>query len=103
MAAKHLKSILKIDMKFNDEFDPSQSRRNDSKSIYDTYGRIRVTRKDVCDCLDNRCVGCHFPCKWCKSTKCGPTCRKNRNDYTKKIEIDGADDIIFNRNFSKKK
>lgn len=102
MAAKRLEKELKIDMKFNDDFDPKRAKRNESKSIYGSDGRIRNTHKDVCDCLDNRCVGCHFPCKRCMSTKCGPNCRQNRNDYTTHIRIDGRNKkgIAYNPNFN---
>lgn len=105
MAAKRLECELKIDMKFNDDFDPKRAKRNESKSIYDAAGRIRDTQKDVCDCLNNRCVGCHFPCKRCVSTKCGQQCRQNRHDYTAHIHIDGrkTEDNIFNPNFNERK
>ncbi|VDO81671.1 unnamed protein product [Soboliphyme baturini] len=44
---------------------------------YDKRGYIMGL--DVCDCLNERCVGCFFPCKQCKSNKCGVHCRVNRN------------------------
>lgn len=100
---KHLEDELKIDMKFMDDFDPKRLRRKsiESKSTYDSAGLIRETRKDVCDCLNNRCIGCHFPCKQCGNTKCGNNCRQNRFDYTTHIRIDGRKDekIIYNPNF----
>lgn len=124
-AAKRLKNELKIDMKFNDDFNANLPRRrnsvdlfqpvyNDSapirerrssvgsfQSTYDSRGRIRETKRNVCDCLDNHCAGCHFPCKNCRSPKCGPDCRQNRYDYTARIRIDGKkpNDAIRNSNF----
>lgn len=46
-----------------------------SKNIYDENGHIRATGKDLCDCLDETCPGCHFPCSKCNSNKCGHECR----------------------------
>lgn len=47
------------------------------------------SKQDICDCLRRGCPGCHFPCKQCKSTKCGNKCRCNRVWYYEKIEIEG--------------
>lgn len=105
MAAKRLESELKIDMKFNDNFKPNQPRRRKSicaiQSTFNSDGRIRATKKNVCDCLIKNCVGCHFPCKSCKSTKCGPDCRRNRYDYTQRIHTEGttSNDDVHNPHF----
>lgn len=105
MAAKRLRDELKIDMKFNANFNPNQPRRKSiesTKSTHDAKGRIRETKKNVCDCLDNDCVGCHFACKQCRSTKCGPVCRQNRYDYTARIHTEGEKhkDDVHNPNFN---
>lgn len=47
-------------------------------TLYDGNGFIRATQEDLCDCLDVRCPGCHFPCLKCRSQKCGLQCRVNR-------------------------
>ncbi|CAH0405299.1 unnamed protein product [Chilo suppressalis] len=96
-------------MHFLDNFDPETSARErrklnrksyyinrKSKSIYNERGQIAVTGKDLCDCLDERCPGCHFPCLRCNSTKCGHECRVNRKWMYEKIEIEGNDFVIKN-------
>jgi hypothetical protein len=45
--------------------------------------------RDICDCLRPGCPGCHYPCKKCKSQKCGNECRVNRTWYYEKVEIEG--------------
>jgi hypothetical protein len=60
-----------------------------SRPIYDDEGRLLATKEDICDCLRKGCPGCHFPCKKCKSLKCGNQCRRNRTWYFEKVEIEG--------------
>ena len=45
---------------------------------YDGKGRLLFNQADLCDCLNEDCPGCFYPCPKCKSTKCGPTCGGNR-------------------------
>lgn len=90
---ENFEKSLDIDMKFNEGFNPSQSKRTASKTLYDGRGRIRSSGLDACDCLNNACSGCHFPCPNCKSQKCGNECRAFRNDFVKRIYYDGLDSI----------
>lgn len=46
-----------------------------SKNIYNEAGHIAATGRDLCDCLDETCPGCHFSCTKCTSNKCGHECR----------------------------
>ncbi len=43
--------------------------------MYDYTGRLIVDGRDLCDCLEPNCPGCHFPCVKCDSEKCGHECR----------------------------
>ncbi|KAB0340953.1 hypothetical protein FD755_024577 [Muntiacus reevesi] len=57
---------------------------------YDGKGRLLVNQADLCDCLDEDCPGCFYPCPKCNSTKCGPTCRRNRRwAYTSMLDENG--------------
>lgn len=67
----------------------------------DERGRYRSTGLDVCDCLDNSCPGCHFPCLGCGSGKCEKTCRVNRKWVNHMLKFDGKGTEIFNPNLSK--
>lgn len=76
-------------MHFLNNFDPEKSVRErrklnrksyflngrKNKNIYNETGQIAATGKDLCDCLDETCPGCHFPCPKCSSNKCGHECR----------------------------
>lgn len=80
---------VNLKSKFLEDFDPEQSSRerrklsrknyngpsNRSTGLFDERGRYRTNAANVCDCLDESCVGCHFPCPVCKSNKCASPCR----------------------------
>lgn len=66
---KRLRNELETNVKSMDNFDPDKSLRTKRKAldsgVFDEHGRYKVDGSDRCDCLSNRCTGCHFPCpKW---------------------------------------
>ena len=59
--------------------------------MYDAKGLLlESTNKDVCDCLEISCPGCHFPCPKCQSEKCGLECRSERCWVYEQIEVEGT-------------
>ncbi|XP_051876429.1 ARL14 effector protein-like isoform X2 [Pristis pectinata] len=58
---------------------------------YDGNGRLLLNGIDLCDCLDESCPGCFYPCSKCSSWKCGSTCRCNRKWIYDGIETEGTD------------
>ncbi|XP_041042093.1 ARL14 effector protein-like [Carcharodon carcharias] len=58
---------------------------------YDNTGRLLFNGIDLCDCLDENCPGCFYPCSKCSSWKCGSTCRCNRKWIYDGIETEGSD------------
>lgn len=99
--------------KFMEDFDPERSAREMRKmnrriyrenvkknQMYDETGRMLDNSKDVCDCLDEDCPGCHFPCPKCGSEKCGTECRCNRKWVYEIVEIEGTNLVIKNPSLS---
>ncbi|XP_068081225.1 ARL14 effector protein isoform X2 [Anabrus simplex] len=97
-------------MKFMENFDPEKSNRErrklnrkisatgrKSSSLYDEKGILVALDRDLCDCLDDTCPGCHFPCPKCRSCKCGHECRQNRKWMYDCIEVEGTDNVIRNK------
>lgn len=66
-------------------------------TMFDAKGRYRASGLDICDCLDNTCPGCHFPCQRCENTKCGPCCRVNRKWPFECIENENNHVIVTNK------
>lgn len=55
--------------------------------LYDEQGTHMNSGRNLCDCLNPECPGCHFPCKSCGSNKCGRKCRNHRKwMYTQAVE-----------------
>lgn len=66
-----------------------QRRRPHKQTFHDRSGVRMSDGRDVCDCQDTNCPGCHFPCLSCGSEKCGVECRCDRQwTYLKDIEIE---------------
>ncbi|KAH7732149.1 hypothetical protein AAVH_01047 [Aphelenchoides avenae] len=41
----------------------------------------------ICDCLDTKCEGCHFPCSECGSGMCSFKCQVNRTTIVLSAEV----------------
>lgn len=66
-----------------------QRKRPQKQTFHDRSGVRMSDGRDVCDCQDTDCPGCHFPCSSCGSEKCGVECRCDRQwTYLKDIEIE---------------
>ena len=70
-------------------------RRN---QVYEDTGKLIQDNRDLCDCLETSCPGCHFPCPKCGSEKCGADCRCNRRWIYTEVEIEGTNKKIVFKN-----
>lgn len=100
-----------LNNKFMENFNPEQSNRERRKLnrkiqydgrrnvLYNDRGIHLETGRDLCDCLDESCSGCHFPCpnSKCRSCKCGHECRQYRKWMYESIEIEGTKEIVKNK------
>ncbi|KAK2145939.1 hypothetical protein LSH36_645g00001 [Paralvinella palmiformis] len=104
-ASKQLRMLAFVNPgRFMEDFHPEQSAREKRKvnrkaykesvyinQVYDEHGRLLSDiSKDLCDCLEKTCPGCHFPCTKCGSQKCGTDCRCNRRWYYTTLEVEGG-------------
>nr|XP_037856769.1 ARL14 effector protein-like [Chlorocebus sabaeus] len=64
--------------------------------VYDSQGLLIFSGMDLCDCLDEDCLGCFYACPACSSTKCGAECPCDRKWLYEQIEIEGGE-IIHNK------
>ncbi|XP_063820234.1 ARL14 effector protein-like [Pseudophryne corroboree] len=60
---------------------------------YDKHGKLLCNNQDLCDCLEESCHGCFYPCPKCSSKKCGPECRCNRKWVYDRIQTEAGDII----------
>ncbi|XP_029441997.1 ARL14 effector protein-like [Rhinatrema bivittatum] len=63
------------------------------KKKYDKRGKLLCNNRDLCDCLEEDCQGCFYPCPKCNSKKCGPECRCNRKWVYDRIQTEAGDVI----------
>ncbi|XP_013780328.1 ARL14 effector protein-like [Limulus polyphemus] len=93
--------------KFLENWNPETSNRETRKmtrkiyneksrgpQVHDERGTYVSLGKNLCDCLEETCPGCHYPCPKCKSPKCGHECRQNRKWIYEQLEIEGTDKVI---------
>ena len=55
-----------------------KAKKETKPALHDVTGRLISDNMDLCDCQDENCAGCHFPCPSCGSEKCGTECRCSR-------------------------
>ncbi|CAG9839529.1 unnamed protein product [Diabrotica balteata] len=70
--------------------------RRPAGAVYDESGVYIHLDVDMCDCLNEDCVGCFFECPKCQSEKCGKDCRVHRKFLVDQIEYNGYDHVIKN-------
>ncbi|XP_040184270.1 ARL14 effector protein isoform X1 [Rana temporaria] len=78
---------------------PTGSERQSASSknkVYDSRGILITSGMDLCDCLDEDCMGCFYACRKCGSNKCGVECRCDRKWAYEQIEVEGGE-VIRNK------
>ncbi|KAJ8920441.1 hypothetical protein NQ315_005309 [Exocentrus adspersus] len=82
--------------KLNRKINPPSNVRRPAGAVYDENGIHITTLTDLCDCLNEDCLGCFFECAKCGSQKCGTECRVHRKYVVDQIEYHGYDNAIKN-------
>lgn len=104
-----VKSLRYDKSRFMEDFEPENSERQKRKrsklidytkesvppSVYDEKGAHIFSGINVCDCLVKTCPGCHFPCKRCKSSKCGHECRSQRKWVYEEVRCQSINSTHF--------
>merc|ERR1719229_685746 len=67
---------------------------NKATLVYDDKGLLIDSKLDLCDCLEELCPGCHFPCPKCRSNKCGGECRQGRKWQYESLEVEGLENRV---------
>nr|XP_023018877.1 ARL14 effector protein [Leptinotarsa decemlineata] len=82
--------------KLSRKIHPPSNVRRPAGAIYDENGVHISSGVDLCDCLNEDCVGCFFECPKCESMKCSTDCRVHRKYMVEQIEYHGYDHVIKN-------
>ncbi|CAH0557755.1 unnamed protein product [Brassicogethes aeneus] len=80
----------RVIIKPSDKFDINNG------SIYNNKGVHIKSDVDLCDCLDEACLGCFFNCEKCGSQKCGIDCRSYRKFLVETVEFQGYQKVHRN-------
>ena len=89
-SCREMRKLKRLDHKDSMNRRRQRQRKKPQKQTFHDRSGVRMSDgKDVCDCQDTDCPGCHFPCSACGSEKCGVECRCDRKwTYLKDIEIE---------------
>lgn len=68
--------------------------------MYGPTGIFLQTGQDLCDCQEEECPGCFYPCHKCGGPKCGGTCRRRRNWCYEDVTVDGQSKSSVKTNLS---
>lgn len=96
MANFNPETSIREKRKLNRKINPPSNVRRPAGAINDENGIHLTTGIDLCDCLNEDCVGCFFECPKCGSQKCATECRVHRKYLLEQIEYHGYDHIIKN-------
>lgn len=96
MADFNPETSIREKRKLNRKINPPSNIRRPPGAIYDDNGIHVATGMDLCDCLNENCLGCFTECIRCGSQKCGTECRVHRKYVIEQIEYHGYDHIIKN-------
>ena len=85
---RKLRRLVQTTNKTKSKVNEDKPKRKPKRALHDSSGCRIIDGKDMCDCQDVNCPGCHFPCPACGSEKCGVECRIDRRwTYDKHIEF----------------
>ncbi|CAG9855388.1 unnamed protein product [Phyllotreta striolata] len=96
MANFNPETSIREKRKLNRKINPPSNVRRPAGALYDENGINLSTGMDLCDCLNEDCLGCFFQCPKCGSQKCGTECRTHRKYLIEQYEYHGHDHIIKN-------
>ena len=77
-SARELRKINRLIFDTGKSRSGRKPKKETKPALHDVTGRLISNHVDLCDCQDENCAGCHFPCPSCGSEKCGIECRCSR-------------------------